>query len=181
MGIGHKSDPVMQINCCGNFECEVGEEACSDCSGLILAVRTTENRYLHLIYTQVSHAYSHQPLASHVQTPDCSSCSSASGFMFDIVAGSSEILIDGLFFKRNGDSATVSIYTVPGSYKDSFTVSGAWTLIVSTNIASASEFGEKENQQSFSCAPYSFDHCCIIPLYQVGVTTSRLNSVMRFL
>ncbi|KAL7461635.1 hypothetical protein ACHAXS_002052, partial [Conticribra weissflogii] len=102
------NDPIMQANCCGNFECEVGEEDCSDCSGLILA------------------------------TPDCSSCYSASGFMFDIVAGSSDILIDGLFFKRNGDAATVTIYTVSGSYKDSFTVSGAWTEIVSTSIASGS-------------------------------------------
>lgn len=56
--VGHKSDPVMQTNCCGNFECEVGEEACSDCSGFILAVRTAGNRYLLDLHT-VTHAYTH--------------------------------------------------------------------------------------------------------------------------
>ncbi len=81
--------------------------------------------------------------------------------MFDIVAGSSDILIDGLFFKRNGDAATVTIYTVSGSYKDSFTVSGAWTEIVSTSIASGSECMGRNSTFNLTHAQCSLNLCLI--------------------
>ncbi len=76
----------------------------------------------------------------YLQTPDCSICYAASGFMFDIVAGTSAILINGLSFKHNEGAATVNIYTVPGSYQDSFLVSDAWTQIESISITPAREF-----------------------------------------
>ncbi len=60
--------------------------------------------------------------------------------MFDIVAGSSAVLIDGFAIKHDtSNAATVTIFTAPGTYKNKFSVSEAWTEILSTNIISLGE------------------------------------------
>lgn len=57
--------------------------------------------------------------------------------MFDIVAGSSAILIDGFAIKHaTSNAATVTIFTAQGSYKNSYSVSEAWSEILSTSIVS---------------------------------------------
>ncbi len=40
----------MQADCCGNFECEVGEEACHDCGPFSLSVSDMEeHNYLSML------------------------------------------------------------------------------------------------------------------------------------
>ncbi len=121
-------------NCCGNSVCDAFEDQCNDCGPFSLAV-SFERVHLCAAYTDNTFDLTHLTLIPfQFQTPDCSSCFSSNGMMFDVLAGSSASLIDGLAFKHNHDAATVTIYTSSGSYKDSYSISGLWTQIASTSI-----------------------------------------------
>ena len=101
---------TVEDDCCGNFVCEAGEQACPDCGPFELAA------------------------------PACvGTCWIPSGLMFDVTAidGINLIGLSFQVYSRNPGRVNdvVTVYTASGSYNDHYNDRSSWTEVTSQSIS----------------------------------------------